>query len=111
MTDIARHLASAASPMDSLAMMMRTQPLAGEWYGLVQPPWITDPLMDTLQGAQVAWALSEVPTLIVVVIIAVQWIRSDDREARRSDRQADRDDDAELRAYNEHLARLAEHDR
>ena len=36
----------------------------------------------------------------------MQWYRSEQRETVRKDRQADRDGDAELRAYNEHLARL-----
>lgn len=95
----------------AVALMMGTEPLAVEWYGLVQPPWITDPLRDTLNGGQVAWGLSEIPTLIVLIVIAVQWARSDDREATRRDRQADRDDDAELRAYNDRLAALAQRDR
>jgi putative copper resistance protein D len=81
-----------------------------EWYGLVQPPWISDPLRDTLDAGQVAWGLSEIPTLIVLIVIAVQWARSDDREAVRKDRQAERDDDAELRAYNERLAALSRRD-
>ena len=94
----------------AVALMMGTEPLAVEWYGIVQPPWIDDPLRDTLNGGQVAWGLSEIPSLIVLVVIAVQWARSDDREATRRDRQADRDDDAELRAYNERLAAIARQD-
>ena len=94
----------------AVALMMGTSPLAVEWYGVVQPPWIADPLRDTLDAGQVAWGLSEIPTLIVLVVIAVQWARSDDREAVRMDRQADRDDDAELRAYNERLAALSRRD-
>jgi cytochrome c oxidase assembly factor CtaG len=94
----------------AVALMMGTEPLAVEWYGIVQPPWITDALKDSLDGGQVAWGLSEIPSLIVLVVIAVQWARSDDREATRRDRQADRDDDADLRAYNEQLAALARRD-
>ncbi len=95
----------------AVALMMGTQPLAIEWYGLVQPPWITDTMEDTLDGGQVAWGLSEIPSIIVLIVIAVQWARSDEKEARRSDRQADRDDDAELRAYNTRLAKMADHDK
>ncbi len=94
----------------AVALMMGTQPLAVEWYGIVQPPWITDALRDTLDGGQIAWGLSEIPSVIVLVVIAVQWARSDDREAARTDRQADRDDDADLRAYNERLAALSRRD-
>ena len=92
----------------AVALMMGTQPLAVEWYGVVRPEWVTDPLQDTLFGGQIAWGISEIPTLIVLIVIAVQWSRSDDREAKRTDRQADRDGDAELRAYNDHLAALAD---
>jgi putative copper resistance protein D len=95
----------------AVALMMGTTPMAVEWYGLVQPPWVTDPLQDSLNGGQVAWALSEIPSLIVLIAIAVQWSRSDDREATRHDRQADRDGDAELNAYNERLAAIARQDR
>ena len=104
-------LALAVHGFFAVALMMGTSPLAAEWYGVVQPPWIGDALHDTLNGGQVAWGLSEIPSLIVLIVIAVQWARSDDREATRRDRQADRDDDAELRAYNERLAALAQRDR
>ena len=38
------------------------------------------------------------------------WSKDDERTARRSDRAADRDDDAELKAYNAMLAAKAERD-
>ncbi len=103
-------LALAVHGFFAVALMMGTEPLAAEWYGIVQPEWITDPLRDSLEGGQVAWGLSEIPTLIVLIAIAVQWSRSDEREAVRNDRQADRDDDAELRAYNERLAAMNRRD-
>jgi putative copper resistance protein D len=40
-----------------------------------------------------------------------QWARSDEKEARRSDRKGDRGADEELDAYNRMLAQLAEQDR
>jgi putative copper resistance protein D len=45
--------------------------------------------------------------MILALIIGSQWKRSDDKEAKRKDRQAERDEDAELKAYNEMLARQA----
>jgi putative copper resistance protein D len=42
--------------------------------------------------------------------LLVQWSRSDQRTARRLDRAADRDDDAELAAYNAMLAELSRRD-
>ena len=103
-------LASSLHGFFAVALMMDTTPIAPEWYSVVQPPWITDPIRDTIEAGQFAWGLAEVPSLIVLIVIAVQWARSDDREATRKDRQADRDDDAELRAYNARLAALAERD-
>lgn len=87
-------------------LMMATEPLGQSWYGLVQPPWLTDPLNDTYVAGGIAWAFGEIPTLIVMIALGIQWARSDAREARRIDRAADRDDDAELKAYNERLAAM-----
>jgi putative copper resistance protein D len=46
--------------------------------------------------------------VLVMLALLIQWRRSDDRTAKRLDRAADRDDDAELAAYNNMLAKLAE---
>ena len=67
---------------------------------------MTDPLADTKFGGQIAWGISEIPMLFMILMVAWQWMRSDEREARRRDRQADRDGNAELTAYNAHLAAL-----
>ncbi len=91
-----------------VALMMMPEPLAQSWYGLVQPPWLTDPGYDTYTAGGIAWALGELPTLIVMTALSVQWARSEDRLARRIDRAADRDGDAELKAYNARLARMAQ---
>jgi len=99
-------LALAVHGFFAVAMMMGTTPMAVEWYGVVRPEWVTDPLRDTLLGGQVTWGLSEIPSLIVLIAIAVQWSRSDEREAKRKDRQAARDGDAELDAYNAYLESL-----
>jgi putative copper resistance protein D len=104
-------VAMAVHAFFSVVLMMGTTPMAVEWYGIVRPPWITNPLLDTLQGGQVAWAVSEIPSLIVLLVISVQWSRSDEREATRNDRRADRDGDAELNAYNEQLAAMAARDK
>jgi len=88
----------------AVIIMMGSQPLAQDWYGIVRPEWVTDPLADTKYGGQVAWGISEIPMLFMILMVAWQWMRSDEREARRRDRQADRDGDAELTAYNERLA-------
>ncbi len=90
----------------AVPMMMTEAPMVADWYAVVTPPWLTDPLQDTRNAGAIAWGFGEIPTLVVALVLAVQWARSDDREARRMDRRADLDGDAELSAYNERLARM-----
>jgi putative membrane protein len=73
------------------------------------PPaaWGISPSADQSTGGALAWAFGEVPTLLVLLILFVQWSKSDQREAKRQDRKADRDGDAELADYNAYLAGLA----
>ena len=90
----------------AIALMQSTTPVGRSWYSQVMPPWITNPLDDTYAGGGIAWALGEVPTLILMIVVAIQWSMSDTRLAKRLDRAADRNGDAERLAYNEHLAQL-----
>ena len=73
------------------------------------PPaaWHIDPASDQYTAGSLAWAFGELPTIIVLLVLCVQWAKSDRREARRSDRKADRDGDLELNEYNAYLAHLA----
>jgi putative copper resistance protein D len=70
-------------------------------------PWVTDPLRDQQLGGGLAWASGELPLVLVVIVLLVQWSRQDERSARRDDRRADADGDADLEAYNAMLRRLA----
>ena len=99
-------VALALHALFAVVIMMGNTPLGIEWFGMVRPPWSPDLLADTRFGGGIAWGLGEIPTMILLVALVIQWSRADDREARRIDRQADRDDDAELRAYNDYLAGL-----
>ncbi len=89
---------------------MSQQPLGAEWFAGVQPPWLTDAVKDSADGGGIAWGIGEIPTIVVMIVVAIQWARSDDRAAKRHDRQADRDGDAELAAYNARLAAIARQD-
>jgi putative copper resistance protein D len=84
------------------------QLLAPDFFAQVNLPWGPPPLADQHRAGEIAWGIGEAPTLVLAVIVAVQWFRRDAVETRRRDRQADRDGDAELKAYNEHLRRLRE---
>ncbi len=80
--------------------------LGGDFFTRINLPWGPDPLADQHAAGMIAWGIGEAPTLILAVIIAAQWVRTDRVETRRKDRQADRDGDADLTAYNDYLASL-----
>ena len=84
--------------------------LAPGFFGAVRMPWVPDPLADQQRGGAIAWGIGELPTLALALLVTLAWVRADAAEARRHDRQAARDGDADLAAYNARLARLAEHD-
>ncbi|WP_407319443.1 cytochrome c oxidase assembly protein [Isoptericola halotolerans] len=87
-----------------------TSLLVADWYGNMGREWGLSAIEDQQRGGGIAWGIGELPTLALAIVVALQWTRSDEREARRRDRQAERDGDAELTAYNDMLARMAERD-
>lgn len=92
-------------------VMMGMDTVLGEsFYRSLQLPWHTDLLGDQHLGGAIAWAAGEVPLVIVMLALLIQWRRSDQRTAKRLDRAADRDDDADLAAYNAMLAEMARRD-
>ncbi|HET9655105.1 MAG TPA: bifunctional copper resistance protein CopD/cytochrome c oxidase assembly protein [Kineosporiaceae bacterium] len=93
-----------------VSLMMSNRLLAPDFFGALGRTWGGTLLEDQKLGGGIAWGIGELPTLALALILAVQWTRSDDREARRRDRAADRDGDAELNAYNAMLAQLAQAD-
>ncbi|WP_370890735.1 cytochrome c oxidase assembly protein [Janibacter sp. GXQ6167] len=84
--------------------------LAPDFFNNLGLAWMDDPLRDQHVGGAIAWGLGEVPTLVLAIAVAWQWMRSDDKETRRKDRRAERDGDADLEAYNRALAALADRD-
>ncbi|MGE9808774.1 cytochrome c oxidase assembly protein [Janibacter sp. G1551] len=82
--------------------------LAAPFFDALDLSWIPDPLADQHRGGAIAWGVGEAPTLVLALMVATQWVRSDRAEQIRRDRQADRDGDAELAAYNADLARRAD---
>ena len=90
-----------------LGIMSSENLLLADWYGAMGRTWGSTPLEDQQAGGAIAWSVGEIPNLILALVLSYQWNRSDAREAKRTDRQAERTDDAELKAYNEMLARQA----
>ncbi|WP_427128744.1 cytochrome c oxidase assembly protein [Pseudarthrobacter sp. S9] len=93
-----------------VAIMGGTGLLAADYFGNLGRTWGAPALLDQQMGGAVAWGIGEVPTLLVAIGVAVMWSRSDDRESKRTDRAADRNNDADLSAYNDMFAKLAERD-
>jgi putative copper resistance protein D len=81
------------------------------YFGNLGRPWGPSAIADQQTGGAVAWGIGEIPTLVVAIGVAVMWSRSDARETKRRDRAADRDNEAELEAYNAMFNRLREQDR
>lgn len=86
----------------SVAIMSYNQVLGASYWEQLNRPFRTDLLADQNLGGGVSWSMGELPLLIVMVALFVQWFRSDRRESRRFDRQ----DDSELEEYNAYLESL-----
>ncbi len=90
-------------------ILMGMDTVIGEpFYQALALPWNADLLSDQRLGGGIAWAAGELPLLIVLVALLVQWARADDREARRSDRRAETDGDSDREAYNAMLKKLSD---
>ncbi|MCK8671369.1 bifunctional copper resistance protein CopD/cytochrome c oxidase assembly protein [Rhodococcus sp. HM1] len=85
--------------------------MAETYYRGLALPWNEDLFSDQRTGGGIAWSAGEIPLVLVMLALLVQWSRSDDRTARRIDRAAERDHDAELAAHNAMFAELARRDR
>lgn len=91
-----------------ITIMMQSAPIALDFYNQFEVPWSDDLGEDQYTGGGIAWALGEIPTLLVTVALLFQWSRDEDRQERRRVRHATRDgsDDADMDAYNAYLAEL-----
>jgi putative copper resistance protein D len=90
-----------------VALMSGTTVIGSDFYRALALPWVPDALQDQRLGGGLAWASGELPLLLVVIALLIQWSRHDERSARRDDRRADHDGDSDLNAYNAMLRRLA----
>jgi cytochrome c oxidase assembly factor CtaG len=88
-----------------IALMMASGPMV-ESYKNPPASLGIDALADQTAAGGIAWAFSEIPSVLVLLALLFQWYNSEQRQARRLDRAADRDGDKELEAYNAYLASL-----
>jgi len=104
----------------SVAIMGGDTVLARNYFQALHRPYSTDLIGDQHLGGGIGWALGELPVLLVLGAVFVQWTRTDAHEAARFDRDADRASrravsdnapvDDELSRYNAYLASLAQRD-
>ncbi|MFJ8082589.1 cytochrome c oxidase assembly protein [Streptomyces sp. NPDC096205] len=88
-----------------IALMMGSTPMV-ETYQNPPASLGIDALADQNAAGGIAWAFSEIPSVLVLIALLFQWYGSEQRQAKRKDRAADRDGDKELQAYNAYLASL-----
>lgn len=93
-----------------VALMSMTTVMGGWFFRSLDLGWNGDLLGDQRTGGSLAWASGEVPLVVVMLALLIQWSRSDERTAKRYDRAAERDHDAELAAHNAMFAELARRD-
>lgn len=93
-----------------VTLMMSQSVQAFDWYHSLDLPWVGDLVRDQQTGGGITWGGGEIPLLLIMVTLAVQWARSDQRQARQHDRRESRDHDAELSAYNAMFQELARRD-
>ena len=73
------------------ALMNGTSVLQPDFFDSLGRTWGRGLLEDQQFGGGIGWGIGEVPTLLLTLVLGVQWSRSDDRDAKRYDRAADRD--------------------
>ena len=93
-----------------LSLMQSAALIAPDWWHALGQSDDAALLADQQMGGGIAWGAGDIPALLIGLTLIIQWVRSDAKETKRKDRQADRDGDAELKAYNERLAALAKKD-
>ncbi len=93
----------------AISVMSSRRIFAYDYWQWIDRPYLTDLLRDQYVGGSITWAMGEVPLILVMGALFVQWFTSDRRESRRFDRAADHDGDHELEAYNAYLAGLQAH--
>ncbi|WP_282819467.1 cytochrome c oxidase assembly protein [Curtobacterium flaccumfaciens] len=93
-----------------VAVMTSQSVFAIDWFHALGQTNDAALLDDQHTGGGIAWGASELPMVFVALLVVRNWMRSDKRDAKRLDRKADRDGDADLKAYNERLAAMSKRD-
>lgn len=95
-----------------ISIMGGHQIIAGHYYAELGRTWGPSLASDQSIGGGLLWASGDLISILMFIVIFLQWSHADEREARRTDRRMDRAEaehreDDELAAYNAYLADLA----
>jgi cytochrome c oxidase assembly factor CtaG len=88
-----------------IALWLGTAPIAGDYYRAVARPWGRSLLSDQQFGGIVLWGIGELVGVPLLMLVVIQWMRSDAAEARRIDRELDLAEDARDAAAQAELER------
>ena len=98
----------------SIALMSATTLLDGGYYTSIGNPMHLNLLENQYTGGAIGWAMGEIPILIALSAAFIQWIRDDNKESKRIDKNAARasamGEQDDLSKYNQYLAELARRD-
>jgi putative copper resistance protein D len=94
----------------SVALMSSSQLVDGGYFAEIARPWWPDFLADQRMGASIGWAMGEIPILLALIATFIQWVRADQRDAVRIERNSTRahqfGEPDELDKYNQYLSGL-----
>jgi putative membrane protein len=76
-----------------LTIMQTATLIGGDWYPSLHLGW-ADPAADQGLAGGMLWAGGEFVSITMLGVLVVQWMRNAEREARRLDRQLDREEAA-----------------
>lgn len=74
-----------------LTIMQSRTLLGGDYYPSLHLAW-ADPAADQVLAGGILWAGGEIVSVTMLAVLVVQWMRQSDREAKRIDRQLDREE-------------------
>ena len=98
----------------AIALISTSTVIDQGYFASLQTPWNLDLLADQHAGGSIAWAMGEIPILLALVATFIQWMRDDNRETKRIDRNESRmaamGEPDELAQYNAYLTSLAAKD-
>ncbi|RLP85522.1 cytochrome c oxidase assembly protein [Micromonospora sp. BL4] len=80
-----------------LTIMQSSTLFGGDWYPSLNLSW-SDPWNDQVVAGGILWAGGEFVSVTMLAVLVVQWIKQSEREARRVDRELDRQEARERAA-------------